>query len=397
MTEIRTPGEEHRDQIANVMRVSLNLSPAFLERRAPKLPLDRFRCAFEGERVIGVAAARDYRQRFGGRELDMTGIWGVGVLPEHRGSGLASLAVGRLLHEAREHGVPLSALYPAALRPYRALGYEMAGTYTQHRVRIDDLPRGAGAMPVEEYERERDLDAIRACYRRAVEPHTGPIDSDDPAWWPERILAPDDPDHIHRTVVTRGADGEVDGYAAFQYERDDGDLGVSFRLECRQLVASTLGGWSSLLAYFHGYRGLGQNLQFTGPPADPLAMVIEEQRVRPSWSYRWMLRLLDVRAALEGRGYPPVAGEAAIAVEDGLFPENRGPWRIVAEGGKVDVAEAPGTHVRPMPVGTLAAMYSGFLSPFDAVRLGLLDADDPAVPVLARLFAGPAPFMLDFF
>jgi predicted acetyltransferase len=126
-------------------------------------------------------------------------------------------------------------------------------------------------------------------------------------------------------------------------------------------------------------------------------MVIEEQRVRPSWSYRWMLRLLDVRAALEGRGYPPVAGEAAIAVEDGLFPENRGPWRIVAEGGKVDVAEAPGTHVRPMPVGTLAAMYSGFLSPFDAVRLGLLDADDPAVPVLARLFAGPAPFMLDFF
>ena len=42
-------------------------------------------------------------------------------------------------------------------------------------------------------------------------------------------------------------------------------------------------------------------------------------------------------------------------------------------------------------------MYTGFLSPHDAVRLGLLDGDDPAVAVLARLFAGPAPFMLDWF
>ena len=53
--------------------------------------------------------------------------------------------------------------------------------------------------------------------------------------------------------------------------------------------------------------------------------------------------------------------------------------------------------MRPVSIGTLSSMYSGFLSPFDAVRLGLMDADDPAVPVLARLFAGTAPYMLDWF
>jgi hypothetical protein len=50
-----------------------------------------------------------------------------------------------------------------------------------------------------------------------------------------------------------------------------------------------------------------------------------------------------------------------------------------------------------MPIGTLSSMYSGFLSPFDAARLGLVDGDDPAIPVLARLLAGPPPFMYDWF
>ena len=57
----------------------------------------------------------------------------------------------------------------------------------------------------------------------------------------------------------------------------------------------------------------------------------------------------------------------------------------------------PGARVRPIPIGILSSMFTGYLSPFDAVRLGLLDADDPAVPFLAQLFTGPAPFMLDFF
>jgi hypothetical protein len=80
-----------------------------------------------------------------------------------------------------------------------------------------------------------------------------------------------------------------------------------------------------------------------------------------------------------------------------MFPDNHGPWRVVARDGTVEVSTAEGAHVRPIPIGIFSAMYSGFLSPFDAARLGIMNADDPAVPVLARLLAGPAPFMLDFF
>jgi predicted acetyltransferase len=397
MTEVRTPLEEHRDQVANVIGVSLNLGRGFFEHRAPRIALGDFRAVFDGDRVLAVAGERRFTQRFGGRELDMCGIWGVGTLPERRGEGLATRAVSGLLGEARERGTSLSALYPAVLGPYRRLGYELAGTYTRQRVLFEDLPAGGGPLSVEAYDPARDLDAVRACYRRAVEPHNGPIDCEDDRWWPERIMGSTMPDERQRAVVVRGRDGELEAYASFAYEEEQGHLEIEFRLACRHLVATTAEGASALLGYFRGFRGVGRALQFPGAPADPLALLVEEQRLNPAWTFRWMLRLLDVRAALEGRGYPPVSGEALVAVEDPAFPDNRGPWRISAEEGKVRVAPAAGERVRPISIGALSSIYSGYLAPHDAVRLGLLDADDPAVPVLARLFAGTAPFMLDWF
>jgi predicted acetyltransferase len=242
-----------------------------------------------------------------------------------------------------------------------------------------------------------DLEAVRACYRRVASAHTGPIDSDDESWWPERIIGNLYADETHRVVVARGEDGAVDGYASFLYEKAEGDLDVSFALACKHFVWATVDALRSLLGYFRGFRGIGQALTFTGPPADPLAMVVEEQRVKPEWTFAWMLRLLDVPGALEARGYPSVSGEALLAVDDPSFADNRGPFRIEADGGKVAVTTAEGADALTMSIGTLSSMFSGYLHPRNAVRLGLLAADDALVDLLARLFAGEAPWMYEFF
>ena len=197
-------------------------------------------------------------------------------------------------------------------------------------------------------------------------------------------------------MVARGASG-VEGYASFTFGSDPGGpLEFEYAINCRHLVATSVEAWASLLSYLRGFRGLGQTLKFTGPPAHPLALLVEEQRVRPAWSFRWMLRLLDVPAALSGRGYPPVSEELVLSVEDALFPENRGPWRVVAQDGAVSVEPAAGgDRVRPISIGTLSAIYSGSLSAADAVTFGLVDP--AAAPALARLFGGPPPWMHDFF
>ena len=124
-SELVTPGDEHRDELVGLMRVAFNLGSALAERAA-WLPVEKMRCVLEGDRIVAAAAARDFRQWFGGRELGMSGIWGV-VAPEHRGGGLATRAVTELLEEARARGQPLSVLYPATQRPYRGMGTSSPG------------------------------------------------------------------------------------------------------------------------------------------------------------------------------------------------------------------------------------------------------------------------------
>ena len=347
---------------------------------------------------MAAAAARPFTQWFGGNELPMMGVWGVATLPEHRGEGTGSRLVGEVVKRGRQQGAVLSSLYPAALRPYRAIGFELAGSYTEHRISLGDLPDGDAPLPVEEYRPGEDLDGVRACYRIVSGRSNGPIDSNEAMWWPSRILEPRNPDQMFRVVVVRGARG-IEGYSSFTYEQAEGMLGITFGIQCNHFVAATEPALRSLLSYFRGFRGLGQTLTWVGPPAEPAALLVGEQNLVPHWSFRWMTRMLDVPAALSARGYPPISGSAVIAVEDPLFPEeSRGPWLVTADAGMVSASRVDGASPpKPIPIGALSAMFTGFVTPSDAIRIGLLDAGDPAVGFLSRLFAGPAPWMQDFF
>jgi predicted acetyltransferase len=116
-SDVITPGDEHRDELVGLMRVAFNMGPGTLAERAAWLPVEKMRCVLEGDRIVAAAGARDFRQWWGGRELGMSGIWGVVTMPEHRGGGLATRADTELLEAARARGQTLSVLYPATQRP----------------------------------------------------------------------------------------------------------------------------------------------------------------------------------------------------------------------------------------------------------------------------------------
>jgi len=110
-----------------------------------------------------------------------------------------------------------------------------------------------------------------------------------------------------------------------------------------------------------------------------------------------MFRLLDVSAALDARGYrDDIAHVVSLAVEDELLPENRGPWRVAVEGGKASV-ESVDNATMTIPIGTLSAIYTGFLSPSAARAVGLLEAGESEIRALEGIFGGPAPWLTDFF
>ena len=267
--QIRTPTLDERPQVIECMRVALNTPSWFAERRGPLLDPNDFLAAFDHDHVVGIAGARVFTQFFGGGELPMSGVTTVGVLPEHRGSGIASRLVADVLRRDRANGALVSSLYPAALRPYRALGFELAGTFTEHRAPLEDLPVFGGRLPVRELTPE-DIPGVRACYRRTVEKDNGPIDGDDTWWWRDRKLAHVVPDKLYRTVVVRGAEG-IEGFASFHNAEASEVPEYLFRLE-GQFTAATPDALRTLLDYFRGFRGMGVSLTWTGPPVDPVAL-----------------------------------------------------------------------------------------------------------------------------
>jgi predicted acetyltransferase len=394
--DVRVPSERDGEQIARLISISINSPFERISARVPTWPLGDLRVVYDGDRVIAVAGEMHFLQWFGGRPLPMSGIFGVATLPEHRRSGLASAVVRSLLDAARERGDPVSALYPAVLRPYRRLGYELAGTFTKHRLPLDAIPSGSATElpPVRLLELDHDLEELKACYHEWARGHTGTIEPDDVMWTTRLLSRPGD--DTFRAVVVSGGRG-IEGFAAFVRQPAPGPLEVAFGLACNPLVATTGPALGSLLRYFRDHRGVGRWLEWAGPPNDPASLVVQEQSIEQSYRYGWMLRLLDVPAALEQRGYPSEDGTCTIAVEDSLFPENAGPWKVEAERGKVAVRREEGGGRRAVPIGALSAMFSGYLRPADAVRLGYLDADDPSVELLTRLFAGPDPWCPFFF
>lgn len=391
---VEIPQDRHRSQIAEVLSTSLNFPMDRVLLRSKDFVLEETRIVTQEDRVVATAAELRLDQWFGGKPIACSGIWGVATLPEHRSQGWATGCIESLVRAARDRGDPLTALYPAVLPAYRKMGYELAGTFVEHRVLLDAIRAPQADLPaVVLADADRDAAGVRDAYREWIRPYTGPVEPDE-RYWRERVFRRPT-DETARAVVVR-EDGRVTGFAAFSRETDPGLFDIAFGLSCHVLFAVTGAASRALFAYFRGFRGVGTWLQWSGPPTDATALAHTELHVERPHRFDWMLRLVDVAAAFEARGYPRVTAEATIAVEDPWFPHNAGPWRIQVQDGTATVTRAQ-AGPRPTPVGAMSALFSGYLRPHDAVRLGYLEANDPSVEGLTAMLAGPDPWCPLFF
>jgi predicted acetyltransferase len=398
MREIRVPSESDREQVVDAIRVSFNRPRSWAETRGAKLRLEEFLSSVVDGRIVATAAAFRTRQWFGNRDVPMTGVYAVTTQPEHRASGHGSALVSRILQDQRAGGAAVSALFPAVLRPYRRLGFELAGTFTEHRVPLESIPSDLGSdLPtVDRLDPDRDAHAAAACFDAVVRRSNGALSFPDVEWFKGRMLDRSGDDVVHGAVV-RDPAGEIVGFLAARNLDTPGPLDIDFGIECSAFVAKNGAAARAMLGYLRGFRGLGRWAQWPGPPNDPIALIVGEQEVSHAFRFGWMERILDVPAAFEARGWPGIDADVTFAVDDPLFEENRGPWRLSVRSGAAAISSAPGADVRPIPISALSAMYTGYLRASDAAWLGHLDRSDPAVDAFDALLAGPAPWSPFFF
>ncbi|MGZ4103692.1 MAG: GNAT family N-acetyltransferase [Actinomycetota bacterium] len=341
-------------------------------------------------RVVATTRAIPFAHFFGGRTVEAGGISGVAVAAEARGRGVGSAMILEQLRELRGHA-PIASLYPATVPIYRKAGFGFGGIRTFWKARQDALPQSS-SVRVEPFD-DGHLPEVNAAYERFAAGTNGLVRRSED-WWRKRVLSDWKNRTVYRYLVRE--DGEVTGWIVYTLEHASAETFRS-NVEARDLIWTTAAAGRALISLGALHRSTGLEMTWPGPPTDPLADLMPEDPVESRSVFRWMLRLLDVQAALEARGYPPLVDTAvSIGVVDPLFPENEGPWRIEVSGGQAKVFPTEQADATA-DVQTWASIWSGLHRARDAVRLGGLRATPAAIDALEAIFAGPLPWLADFF
>jgi predicted acetyltransferase len=336
---------------------------------------------FDDDRLVAQAKVRSYQQFWGGRPIPMGGIAGVVVAPDARGRGVGSRLMAAIAERSRELGDLVSALYPATLPMYRALGWEVVGA--QHRISMSaEALRTLGGKDVHlrtatESDVEPFMNSLRGRYaaQRASGPKLLSI-----AEAREQLT-----DDAMMSYVTEG------GFVVYKWH--EGNLVVSYLLadtpEIARALWSVVGSGSSIATKVVAYLS----------PDDPIHLLLPEEVSHESQLTRWMLRVMDAPKAIAARGFSPaVTGTATVCLNDQLIPGNSGAWRLEVSGGRGQLvpAEAPENGLQLGPNG-FAALYAG--TPVHVLRTaGLASGGKPAEDeLLDAAFAGRAAYLLEYF
>lgn len=333
-----------------------------------------------------------------GRQMPVGGVASLGVAPEARGRGVARGILRTVEQELRDRGTALCLLYPFRHRFYRRLGYGLVSEVRRLRVPPEAFPDGPAEIDVSPASAAEDGAAVRRCYQRVAARCNGMLGRNDAVW--RAILSVDG----RQLSVVRNGDGEVRAYVLYQYLTSPDALPQE--LDVIELVAADDDARRALWGFLGAQRDQVPCVRMITDASDPILAVLDEPRGPYPQAIRSlipvcgevgagaMLALVDPAAALRTRGWR-CDGRIALRVRTGddeivLSLDVREGVPQVDQGGRGPFLRLDGP--------TLAQVYTGFLRPTEAVRIGAATADEETARLADRLFATGAPFFpLDVF
>ena len=369
--------------------------------------------AFAGGAAAGAAMIHDLRQWWLGREVPCAGVASVKVAPEYRGGGIGRRLMTALLDETAERGYPLSALYPATMPIYRALGWELAGgkyvaTGSARSLRalvaadpaaVAGFGPGGAAGAGVGGAAGRDAEVRRAGPDDAAEiialigrAHRSARDAG-PLTWDEGPTR----QWLSRPDLYSYRAGD-DGFAAYRWDGSGHE-----NLIVERVHATRPESLRALWAVIGSHSSVARTVTALTAPNDPFWWLTTERDATISKRSMWMLRVVDGPAAIAARGFPPaVSVSVPLIVADHARPANSGRWQLTVADGKGALdPDGDGTGSAasaPLTVGArgLAALYAG--TPVATLRLsGLADGGTPdGDAALDAAFAATAYMVDDF-
>jgi predicted acetyltransferase len=227
---------------------------------------DRSLAAFDGDAIVGTAAALSFRLTVPGGIADAAGVTFVSVLPSHRRQGILSAMMRQQLADIAGRGEAIAALFSSESGIYGRYGYGCASGQLRLAIRRGEgkLSPGAaggagsaggrpGAVRLRTAPPGGLLGELAAVYD-SVLPHRPGMTARDERWWQSLLADPESRRQGMSTLTCLLAADDVGprGYALYRTRPDWGEDALpAGLLSVRELMAgdaaATAALWADLL------------------------------------------------------------------------------------------------------------------------------------------------------
>lgn len=342
----------------------------------------------DGHCVGHVHAARTDLTVPGEVRLTAAAIAGIDVDETHRGRGVLSGMIRRLLADAQARGQVLATITSPHSALHRRFGFGPAADACAvevdvARARPVHRPASGG---VEVVAASEALDVVVDVYERCARLRTGTVGRTAEHW--KRRLAPlpgADGSQASEVAVHHDSTGRADGYV--HYDRTADGVGVIRDLwgESPEIDRAL---WEHLLSV----RGLTTLRSPRRPVDDPIRHAMADlraYRVERQIDELWV-RLLDVDVALDTRTYTSSTSALTLKVSDPILSSNNGTWRVDSYGS----FRSQGEPDIELDIAELSAVFLGGTSFRELADAGrLVERRHGAVDDAHTLFTErPGPF-----
>ncbi|MEV4482059.1 GNAT family N-acetyltransferase [Micromonospora coxensis] len=355
----------------------------------PRAGLTRYGAFDDTGRLLGKAVDLHHDQWWNGRPVTAADVAGVAVAPEARGRGVARALLRTLLREAHDRGAAVSALFPTVSAPYRACGWEIAGTLRTVALPTAALPRQRPAAHLSvRAGTPADLAAVTDLYEQTARHRCGMLTRRGPLH---------DTDELPYDGLTLVEDnGRLVGYAGWNRGRGYDRRSV---LTVDDVLATTADAARELVGVLASWHSVAPTLHLTLLPGDALATALPLESTREHDHDTWMHRPVDVTRAVRDRGWPPHArGSVTFTLDDPLADWNTGTWQLDIADGAADLRRTDTDADLHLNVRGFALLYSGAATATAVAQAGLLHhRADVAPHALDLLAAGGPAHLHDYF
>jgi predicted acetyltransferase len=384
---------------------SRSLELAFSDRRDDArdrlvAEFDRWLAAFEDGRIVGSALAASYRVTVpGGAQVAAAGVTAVGVQPTHRRRGINTALMRAQLDAIHERGEAVAMLYASEGGIYGRYGYGLAAFLGEIKLQTERSAFIRGYQPtgrVRLLQREEALSSMRPVYDEAQRLRPGMVALDD-RWW-EWLSFENEKDEPSFFAV-HDTDGVADAFAVYRVKHEWPDSIPRLELTLSKLLATTPQAYADIWRYLFDIDLVDSVNAWNRPVDEPLLLLMQEpRRLRLRTSDGLYIRLVDVPAALEARGYVG-EGRLVVDVQDPFCPWNEGRYVLDVTDGAAHCDRTDEEADIACSAADLGATYLGGVTLRQLHRAGRVDELRPGTLAGAdALFAGDlAPWNLFVF